>query len=699
MANYRRDAEYSLPPPEISDPGREFRFDPATEYTPLPPEYGQRTTEQPPEPKKKRGLRKLLAAPAVLLLSFVLAHAGGSVPGQPTPNTPGYVKPSTVTADLPRGSVVIDVNDYYTGVEGDTLNYRYMLYNSAVEENSLSDLPWPITVTASVTDEDGKTASAPENPDVWTMGRSLDEHAIDVKGLRGDLILRLRAEYEQDGAQRQTTVYVPLSRHPGVNAPIIDYAMLDPATRRVTFDYWIDRNFGGAMIVPVDATVIDSQGRTAHPPVNPVMWSSGPSDENSKWADAANLNDDLTLLLRTQYTDVDGKTYSLTAARQVVIIGRSTEFEDPRLDTSAKIDSITKTDVSFTAAFQTTHESGSYYDMAVYGADLVWLDGNGEELFRDGLSREDVKAEKSFAREKSPPWGEWPDWNFTYSGRHYFLDETAYHYDADAVEKAQSVCVELTVYNRYTGRKYEIRSDPVPKPESSYPLGDGEIVLTVYYDTPQGDFPSFLTADQNGAGILMQKTFSESSFTGYSLPETATPPSPSGYTFGGWAIHVGNPFDEGATADPFKEYNGDPPVDAVITQDSFAFSVDYVGREEVERVPPSADGKRYVNVHACWIQENPSEYLLWLDDGSGTVRMFGMDVPLASEGFLYLCNYPVPEREGYTFDGWYDKDGRRVELLSCYFSFTPMIYDSDGKFIGYDWEKGQEPVTLYAHWK
>ena len=195
MANKRRDAEYSLPPPEFIEPAREFRTDPEPEYTPLPPEYGQRTAEQPPE-KKKRGLRKLLAAPAILLLSFVLTTYSSSG------KTGGNNKPSTVGDDLPHGSVVLDVIDHYTGIEGDTLNYRYMLYNSADEENSLSNLPWPSTVTARVTDEDGNTVESPENPDVWTMGRSLDEHAIDVSGLRGDLLLRLRAEYEQDGEQR-----------------------------------------------------------------------------------------------------------------------------------------------------------------------------------------------------------------------------------------------------------------------------------------------------------------------------------------------------------------------------------------------------------------------------------------------------------------------------------------------------------------
>ena len=75
-----------------------------------------------------------------------------------------------------------------------------------------------------------------------------------------------------------------------------------------------------------------------------------------------------------------------------------------------------------------------------------------------------------------------------------------------------------------------------------------------------------------------------------------------------------------------------------------------------------------------------------------------MDSPIASEGYLYLCNYPVPEREGLVFDGWYDDDGKRVEMLVCYFSFVPMLRNADGSFAGYDWGS-YVPVHLTAHWR
>lgn len=688
MANYRRDAEYSLPPPEISDPGREFRFDPATEYTPLPPEYGQRTTEQPPEPKKKRGLRKLLAAPAVLLLSFVLAHAGGSVPGQPTPNTPGYVKPSTVTADLPRGDVVIDVIDYYTGLEGDTVNYRYQLYLRGADE-VFGEVPYPVTVYADVTDGEGNTTAV--DPDTWTGARSLDEHSIDVSGLKDNLLLRLRAVYTQDDEERQTTVYLPFVRHPGIDGFRVKYAELDLETRIVSFDYWVDRQ-APILIVPVNATVIDSQGRTAHPPVNPIDWSSGPMPEDSKWADATDLNNDLTLLLEVRY-EMDGVEYRNMAAYPVSIKNMSDLTPDYQPDTNGSITNITKTDVSFSAQLRTTYLTGSHYDMTVSGLYLVWLDEDGKEVTRDYLSTEDVKVDREYSREMSPPWGEWPQFNFSFSGRHWFYDDT-YTDKSEFIGRESAVYAELTAYNKYTGHEYVIKTDPVPKPVDSYPLGDGEIVLTVYNDTLTSDFPSVVSGGY--LTVLAQQTISESSFSTYKLPAAKTP---GGYDFAGWVIHVGNPFDDDTANQLYDQYSGDPPVDELLTEDSFAFAVgDTLTKEDIERVPTSADGKRYVNVHAAWISQDKSSPRLYLDDGHGSVHSYGMDVPLASEGFLYLCRYPEPTRDAWVFDGWYDESGKRVDMLCCYFSFTEMTYDAEGNFTGYDWST-KNTVTLTARWK
>lgn len=682
------DAEYSLPPPEITSPAPEFRAGSAPEYAPLPPEYGQRTAPEPDQEPKKRRLKKLLAVPAILLVSFLCLHAGSK-----------SVKPSTAPDDLPKGSVVIDVIDYYTNIEGDTVNYRYQLYLRDTDASGAFGnpaMPYPISVTATVTDEDGNSAASAENPDIWTEGRSLGEHSIDAKGLKGDLLLRLRAEYSQQGKRRQTTVYVPLSRSPGLSSFMVDYATLNLSTRRVEFDYWVDRSDTAGMIVPVTAAIVDSEGRTAHPPLNPVMWSSDPDlDPDCKWADASDLNDNLTLILRTEYTGQDGKTYQSSAARQVVIIGKSADFPDYNPDSSAAITSLSRSSVSLTAQFRTNYESGSYFDMIPNALWLVWVDKNGEEVFRDYLDPDLVKGEKSFDPAKSPPWGEWPDWSFSFSGSHGFYDSSSYRYDADAVDRASGVYAELVLFNRYTGRKYTVKSDTVPAPDDSYPLGDGEIVITVYNDTTVFEFPT-LVSSGGYLTVLERTTIAESDFTGYTLPSALVP---DGYNFAGWVIHVGNPFTDDTFAELYGKYDGDPPVEDLLTG-NYAFAVgSTLTVADIEKVPPSADGKRWVDVHAVWISPNPSQKLLYLDDGAGTVTGYAMDIPLASEGYLYLCRYPVPERDGYTFDGWYDADGRRVEMLVCYFSFTPMTYAPDGSFTGYDWSAGQQPITLTARWR
>ena len=39
-----------------------------------------------------------------------------------------------------------------------------------------------------------------------------------------------------------------------------------------------------------------------------------------------------------------------------------------------------------------------------------------------------------------------------------------------------------------------------------------------------------------------------------------------------------------------------------------------------------------------------------------------------------------------------------MDLLVCYFSFTPMLYNEDGDFTGYDWNATQS-VYLTPGWK
>ena len=272
---------------------------------------------------------------------------------------------------------------------------------------------------------------------------------------------------------------------------------------------------------------------------------------------------------------------------------------------------------------------------------------------------------------------------------------------AASIPEDAQLSVYVVFLDQSTGIEYEIESnrvDAVPPPEPeypTYPLADGRIVITVYNDTLTFEIPSQVETDDYRT-ILAMEEIPEAEFTEYSLPGAWTP---EGYGFAGWVVHVNNPMDLSSETELFQEYDGDPPVDALINQDNYAFRIyGPLTRDDVERVPPNEAGIRYVNIHAVWIRENPEDIRLVLDDGFGNTSEYGMDSPIASEGYLYLCCYPEPTREGFVFDGWYDEEGNRVDLLMDYFSFTPMLYDESGSFQGYDWNSSFT-VRLTAHWR
>jgi hypothetical protein len=271
----------------------------------------------------------------------------------------------------------------------------------------------------------------------------------------------------------------------------------------------------------------------------------------------------------------------------------------------------------------------------------------------------------------------------------------------DSIPLDAQLCLILQLEDAATGEVYEIRTnrvDAVEKllPYETWPLEDGKIAIVVYNDTDNYTVPSKVETDSY-LTILAVDTFPEAEFESYELPSAWTP---DGYDFAGWVVHVDNPFDLSSDGDIFTEFNGDPPPEALTEGSNYAFQVyGTLTRADVERVPPSEDGVRYVNVHAVWIKQEFDEPLLYLDDGFGHTSVYGMETPLASEGYIYLCNYPVSAPEsGMVFDGWYDAEGNRVELLVSYFSFATAVYNEDGSFAYYEWGD-YKPVRLTARWK
>ena len=215
-----------------------------------------------------------------------------------------------------------------------------------------------------------------------------------------------------------------------------------------------------------------------------------------------------------------------------------------------------------------------------------------------------------------------------------------------------------------------------------YPLGDGNIVLTVYnnsFDIESADDPVFPYLK-----ILAHETIPESEFSEFTLPEPFDPDSDD-FDAVGFVLHYNSEFDIGYEPD-MAGMEFVRKLGPVLT------------REDVEAVPPAADGNRYVNIHVLWLcnlDERPKLEVI-LNLGNGEDMLFEGDQPFASEGYFYLAAVPDPEREGYTFTGWYNKEGRKVDFIS-YYDFFPLLPGAQSRE-DRDWEHPQ-PVELDAGWK
>lgn len=232
---------------------------------------------------------------------------------------------------------------------------------------------------------------------------------------------------------------------------------------------------------------------------------------------------------------------------------------------------------------------------------------------------------------------------------------------------------ETSAPTETTAPPTEPEEPPLPV-YATYPLGDGSCVITVYNDV----------FDPNSWGnrVLLQQTLSERDFTEFALP-AAEPVE--GFEAVGYALHYGNPGDEG--------YDGTSDLSGYARAVS-----DPLTAEELAWVPVSSDGVRYVNIHVLWRYTGQQEYALplVLDDGMGNQTQYDATTPLVSDGCTYLSAYPVPEREGYVFTGWYDENGERVDYIYAHV-FYPVLYDENGEFMNYDW-RNPKTVTLYAGW-
>ena len=217
---------------------------------------------------------------------------------------------------------------------------------------------------------------------------------------------------------------------------------------------------------------------------------------------------------------------------------------------------------------------------------------------------------------------------------------------------------------------------------TTYPLGTGNLVITVYnntFDMSAQDDPDFPYLK-----ILLHTTIPEAEFGGLTLPEPYDVPGDD-FDAVGYVLHYNSEFD----------YGYDP------SRDDLAFARrqgSLLLKEDVELVPPADDGNRYINIHVLWKSNSDQipKMEVILDLGDGDDWLYEGDQPFASEGYFYLAQVPDPEREGYTFTGWYDSEGNKVEYIS-YYDFFPLLPNAQSRE-DRDWNT-IESVILHAGWK
>ena len=167
---------------------------------------------------------------------------------------------------------------------------------------------------------------------------------------------------------------------------------------------------------------------------------------------------------------------------------------------------------------------------------------------------------------------------------------------------------------------------------------------------------------------------------GYATPAFDGTPSRTGYTFAGWTPEVASTVTDNATYTAVwsaNEYtltldpaNGEKSVDVDVTYDAAVGKLPTPLREgytfegwydEDGNEVTSETVYQYTEDVTLTARWTANEYTLTLDAGNGEDPVELTVVYDAAVGTL-----PTPEREGYTFEGWYDEDGNEVTSETVY---------------------------------
>lgn len=219
---------------------------------------------------------------------------------------------------------------------------------------------------------------------------------------------------------------------------------------------------------------------------------------------------------------------------------------------------------------------------------------------------------------------------------------------------------------------------PPPSPvKQEYPVEQGTLYLSVYADILDWD-----ETDDRSMTLLVREELDIARFAeGYTY-ELPAHPTAEDYTFVGWVM--------GAVPEEYA-------FEGLFVTD------DRVTAEDLGRIKPTNDaGDRTVEIHAAW--RGPfwevDDGMLILSANGGDIegkasKSYNVSGPMYSGSVAYLCAYPVPEREGYTFGGWYyDEYDTTVEMLWVD-DFHEMVEDEWG--LRPDWSQPKS-IQLEAVW-
>ena len=246
-------------------------------------------------------------------------------------------------------------------------------------------------------------------------------------------------------------------------------------------------------------------------------------------------------------------------------------------------------------------------------------------------------------------------------------DENGENRDGRENDQVQSVTAETETDVAIAGR-----SEPI---DGQYPLEGGILYYKIYNETHLAN----PTADAwerilEGGEISIEQLLAGEVIT---LPQ---PEIPDGFEFLGWAAH----------------FSGEKE-----TYPKWSLLTESVTAEDALRIKPDEDGNRSLDIHAVWRTRDPEAWqiMMVLDANGGTIegqpsQIYNTLTPKYSGGTVYLCGYPVPEREGYHFAGWYlttDEGDILVETLPA----SRFFAEKDGE------PDYSQPIELHfvAEWK